>query len=63
MQGPFLTYPIFIRVQKCSTYEASNAGVTHKAELVGYSHPVVISNLDSAPAAVVQEPLAQPQPA
>lgn len=43
------------------TYEASNAGVTHRAELIGFSSPVVISNLEPAaaqPAAPAPAPAA-----
>lgn len=43
------------------TYEASNAGVTHRAELVGFSHPVIIKNEDPAPGA--PEAKAAPEPA
>lgn len=47
-------------------YEATNAGVTHRAELIGFSSPVFISNLESgapAPApALVPAPAPAPAP-
>lgn len=46
-----------------SIYRASNLGVSHQAELLGFNEPVLIDNLSPAQFAHGEQYVALPQPA